>query len=210
MAQQYYFPTRDEHLDEWVENFITQLATVASGLGIENQEVTDATTLKDNFKQAMNDIVTKDAEKRQAVGRKNNNKKILAAFIRPLIQRIKNHPDYSPTEHGTILRIIGPEEVIDLSSLKPVLKAGLDADRPKIIWQKGPVDGIIIWVDRNDGRGFKFLTIDTKPDYVDTFPVPEDKDSVVWKYKGRYIIDDKEVGHESEVVSITVTKTGED
>ena len=206
MAKKPYLPRRDDELNEWLDNFITQLTVIAAQLGIALQEVTDATTLSDNFSQAINNVSTKDAEKRSAVGKKNEDKKAVAVFIRPLIQRIKNHPDYSPDNHGTLLGIIGPEDVIDLLNLKPELKIVLDAGRPRIMWQKGPADGIKISVDRRDGQGYRFLTLDTKPDYIDSFPIPEGKDSVVWDYKGIYIINDEEVGKISDVVSITVTK----
>lgn len=205
MAKKYFLPRKDSELDEWLDIFITKLTTLATLLGVSTQELTDATTLKNSFKQALDDVNIKDAEKRSAVEQKNADKKAVSDFLRPLIQRIKNHPNYTLT-HGEILRIIGAEEVVDIDNLQPELKVTLDSDRPKIAWKKGPADGINIYVNRRDGKGFMFLAWDTKPDYIDTFPVPADKDSVVWEYKAKYIINDEEVGKYSDVASITVTR----
>ena len=59
-----------------------------------------------------------------------------------------------------------------------------------------------IWVDRGDGKGFVFLTIDTTPGYTDTqaFPAALTK----WSYKAVYRMDEQQYGLWSQPVSITV------
>ncbi|MEK7310230.1 MAG: hypothetical protein AAB038_05375 [Planctomycetota bacterium] len=125
--------------------------------------------------------------------------------IRKLIGRIKATPTYNEGM-GEDLGIVGDEQVIDVLNLKPVLKSRLDAGRPMIIWFKGSADSIEIYVDRKDGAGFVFLAIDTYPDYIDKFPMPEGLEAVVWDYKAVYRISDKHVGQFSDVISVTVTR----
>jgi len=48
--------------------------------------------------------------------------------------------------------------------------------------------------------------MDTKPDYIDTEPVPETKEAVVWDYYGIYVVDDQEIGKPSDTISVTVTR----
>lgn len=125
--------------------------------------------------------------------------------IRKLIGRIKATPGYT-NGIGEDLGIVGDEQVIDIPNLKPVLKSRLDGGRPLIIWFKGSADSVNIYVDRKDGKGFVYLATDSYPDYLDTFPMPDDVPAVVWDYKAIYRIGDDTVGQFSEPISVTVTR----
>ena len=57
-------------------------------------------------------------------------------------------------------------------------------------------------MDRNDGKGYVPLTIDTTPNYNDTQAFPAAK--AIWTYKAIYRVDDKQVGLWSLPVSVTV------
>lgn len=126
--------------------------------------------------------------------------------IRKLVKHIKTHPAYNEAI-GEDLGIVGDEIVVDIPSLKPVITGGLDAGRPLIKWSKGPVaDSIDIYVERDAASGFVYLINDTQPDYIDTFPIPDGVNVVVWRYKAIYRIGDEQVGQFSEIISITVTR----
>ncbi len=68
-------------------------------------------------------------------------------------------------------------------------------------WVKGGFDALYIEVDR-DGTGFKFLALDTEPDYVDTAALPAN--TTQWKYRATYILHDEKVGLRSDEVSVAV------
>ena len=70
-------------------------------------------------------------------------------------------------------------------------------------WTKQGMDSLEIWVDRGNGA-FVFLTIDTVPDYLDTFALPAPGTSALWKYKAIYRFNDEQVGQWSDVASISV------
>jgi hypothetical protein len=205
MALSDYLPTKDAELDEWADNYLTQLALLGAALGVAPGEMAAINTKVAAYKTSLNTVTTKDAEKRNAVGLKNMAKSELITLVRPLNQRLKNTPGYTDENQGQLLRIVGPDQVPDPATMLPVLKEGHDAGRPKIIWQKGLADALSIYVDRRDGQGYRFLATDSQPDYVDTFPVPPGTDSVVWDYKAIYVLDEEEAGQWSEPVSITVT-----
>lgn len=124
---------------------------------------------------------------------------------RKLVARLKTHNNYSEAI-GEGLGIIGDEHIVDIHELKPVLKSRLDAGRPVIIWKKGVAESLDIYVDRRDGKGFVLIATDSQPDYIDKYPMPKDKESVVWEYKAAYRIGDKQVGHFSDTVLVTVTR----
>jgi hypothetical protein len=126
--------------------------------------------------------------------------------VAKFIQRLKSHPNYTENM-GEDLGIVGAEMTFEPSELKPELKGDLDANRPKIIWQKGPfVDSIDLFVDRQLDDNYEYLTNDSEPDYIDTYPMPLDAASVVYRYKGIYRIGDEQVGQFSDPITITVTR----
>ena len=126
--------------------------------------------------------------------------------VAKFVQRLKSHPNY--TENiGEDLGIVGGEMTFEQSELKPELKGDLDANRPKIIWQKGPfADSIDLYVDRQLDDNYEYLTNDSEPDYIDTYPMPSDVASAVYRYKGIYRIGDEQVGQYSDPITITVTR----
>jgi hypothetical protein len=122
--------------------------------------------------------------------------------VSALAARIKKHPAYTEAI-GQDLGIIGAEQTVDPTTVKPVLNLTLQAGHPNVGWTKSGMDGIEIWVDRGTGT-FAFLTIDTVPDYLDTFALPAAGASAVWKYKAIYRLNDEQVGQWSDVATIGV------
>ena len=64
------------------------------------------------------------------------------------------------------------------------------------------LDSCEIWVDRGDGHGFVFLTIDTTPGYTDTQPLPAAP--AKWIYKAVFRVGDTHAGNWSAPVSLNV------
>ena len=120
-----------------------------------------------------------------------------------LVASIKANKNYT-TAIGQDLKLIGPEITTDPVTWQPVLASKTNAAHPVIVWTKGHASAIEIWVDRNDGNGFVFFAIKTTPDTVDKTPLPDKNAGVIWKYKAIYLLNDEQVGHWSDVMSIAV------
>jgi len=123
-----------------------------------------------------------------------------------LIQTIKDSGKSTETI-STDLGIIGSEMTgPDMDTIQPIIDAILAANHVRIKWGwggfAGYFDQIEIQVDRNDGKGFVFLTYDTTPGYNDTQPFPAAP--VVWTYRAIYRVDDHQVGQWSNPVKVTV------
>jgi len=121
------------------------------------------------------------------------------------VTRIKGYGAYTEAI-GEDLGIVGDEQTVDISKLKPELKSEIVAGHPVIKWTKGHADALDIFVDRNDGAGFVFLATDSHPDYTDTTPLPQGVESAVWEYQAIYKINDEQVGKYSESIKVTVSK----
>ena len=224
MAKAFFIPSDDQGKCLWLSNFSQKLPTYAATVGVTPAEAASAQA--DNlFFAYVCDARNQYAQKAQDWTAYKNNARngdalgamppapvlpappaaVLANIfgrISALAARIKKHPGYTESI-GQDLGIIGAEQTVDPSTLKPGLDLTLQAGHPNVGWIKQGMDGVEIWVDRGNGL-FVFLALDTIPDYLDTAPLPAAGTSAVWKYKGIYRFHDEQVGQWSDIVSVSV------
>jgi hypothetical protein len=123
-----------------------------------------------------------------------------------LVQDIKNSGKCSDA-NATALGIVGTAQAgPDYTTLQPVIAVSVVNGQVFVKWSWGGYGAFLssceIWVDRGDGKGFVFLTIDTTPGYTDTQPLPAALTK--WTYKAIYRVDEQQAGLWSQPVSLTV------
>ena len=67
-----------------------------------------------------------------------------------LVARIKVAPGYTDSI-GQALQIVGADQAVDLTSLKPVLTDTLGASQVTVGWTKQDMEAVEIFVDRSTG-----------------------------------------------------------
>jgi hypothetical protein len=122
------------------------------------------------------------------------------------VQSIKRNP-LCDDEIMNDLKIVGTEEMApDAMTLQPVIYVSIVNGQVFVKWGWGGqgkwLDACEIWVDRGDGKGYVFLTIDTTPGYTDTQAFPTALTN--WTYKAIYRQGDKQVGKWSAPVTVAV------
>jgi len=123
-----------------------------------------------------------------------------------LVQTIKRSPGYDETI-GNDLGIIGPEDgAPDFDTFGPVLKISRAPAGVTVGWgwqgKKAFLNQCEIQVDRGDGQGWRFLTIDSTPNYVDTEAIPVTPTK--WQYRAIYRVGDQRSGQWSAESSMIV------
>jgi hypothetical protein len=126
--------------------------------------------------------------------------------FRELVQHCANHPNCNPGIEAALgieaSEISGP----DFGTFGPLLKLKVDASGVLVGWGwqgfRAFLGSCEIHVDRGDGQGFKMLTIDTTPNYLDTHALPATPTK--WTYKAVYRLGDTRVGQWSAPVSVNV------
>jgi hypothetical protein len=223
MAKAPFLPKDEPGKRKWLTNFAAKLPTYAPTVGVTPAEAAQAAADSAFFNyicdaHAQHTKTTRDwtAYKHAAAhGDALGDIPVTPALGMPppvvppdifgrncaLAGRLKKHPNYTEPM-GQDLGIIGAEQTIDYTSLKPALTIILQAGHPVIGWRKLGMDSLELWVDRGDGKGFVFLAIDTVPGYTDTAALPTP--GAVWKYKSIYREADAQVGQWSDVVSVAV------
>jgi hypothetical protein len=221
MANQYFLPPGEARRRAWLNNFSGKMPTYANVVGVTDAEVKQlaADDLFFNFvcdTHSQHTKTTRDwtAYKHQAAHGDNLGDIPVTptpGTVPPnifgracaLAVRIKNHPNCTEAI-AQDLGIIGPEVIVDPSSMKPVLYLSLNAGHPHVGWPKQGMDSLELWKDWGDGKGFVLLTYTTNTDYADISPLPAPGVSAVWKFKGIYRLKDQQVGQWSDVATIGV------
>jgi hypothetical protein len=124
--------------------------------------------------------------------------------FRTLAQRIKSHGAYN-TSIGEDLGIEAPSTTVDLDNKKAVLKIKQVAGHPFIEWKKDGIDALELYgTDDTTGNYVLLGTISGKS-FEDNRPLPPTGQSKLRKYKAIYRHKDKQIGHWSDEVSVSVT-----
>ncbi|HMQ70685.1 MAG TPA: hypothetical protein PKA90_16990 [Ignavibacteria bacterium] len=229
MAKSHYVPKTDDGKVTWLNNFSSKLPDHASVLGLSPEQITSVQNDAAMFSYIVNLVNSFKTGLAERVGYKDllkngaensplgpapvyNNTPAptvvpAGIFVRisKLIMTIKGNPNYTEAI-GNNLGIIGSEENIEFSELKPVINIKMEAGYPKLIWKKGKADSIDIYVDRSDGKGFVYLANDSSPDFVDKASLNGNEKTAAWVYKAIYRVKDEQVGLFSDDVSVTVKK----
>lgn len=126
--------------------------------------------------------------------------------FRALVQQNKVNVNYNEAI-GKALGIEGAQQTgPDYAILQLVIAVLISGNHVLVKWGWGGyrayLDSCEIQVDRADGKGWVFLTIDTTPGYTDTQPFPAAP--ATWTYRAIYRVGDSQVGVWSNPVSITV------
>ena len=223
MPKSYYLPSDDAGKGAWLNNLSAKLPSYSTVLGLTAADTASVAADAAFFSYLLAAQAQVAAYSQQWTAYKNaarNGTALGALPVAPslgvapaavasnifgrataLVARIKTAPGYTDSI-GQALQIIGADQTVDVSAMKPIITAELDAGQVNIGWTKQGMDGIEIQVDR--GTGFVFLAIDTIPGYTDTAPLPAAGQSALWKYKAIYRQGDDRVGQWSDVVSIPV------
>jgi hypothetical protein len=230
MSKNYFLPRADADKAIWLQNYSSKLPKYAGAYGISDAEVSDMLnastdfnywlnyqTQNDSFQQKLtqykNDLRDGVANGAQAVPPSPPNIAGAPTVVQPGIFKraaaiaalIKSRSNYNEAD-GKDLGIIGSEAAhTDVAAAKPVITLRLTSGgHPEIVWKKGDMDGIDIYVDRGSGQ-WQFLATDTYPNYTDTAPLPAAGQTALWKYKTIYRYNDEQAGQWSDVASITVS-----
>ncbi|MBK8445051.1 MAG: hypothetical protein IPL35_17345 [Sphingobacteriales bacterium] len=228
-----FLPRNEGERDLWLKNFAQKLSGYTAKYGIAAPELADmqASALYYSF---WLDYRNKTEEYlRKVVAFKNElavgietgataspppTPPLTAAappFVQPGIfkraaslgKRIKSHIAYTLAD-GNDLGLEGTEQTGSngFNAIKPLLTLRLvQGGTPEIRWSKKQMQGIRLYVDRGEGKGFEFLAIDTRPNYLDKHDLPPSGKTALWKYKAIYIKEDEAVGQWSDEVQIYVS-----
>ncbi|MBK8442272.1 MAG: hypothetical protein IPL35_02155 [Sphingobacteriales bacterium] len=229
MSKISFIPRIDSEKDLWLKNFAQKLNGYTAKYGITAAEVSDMQAAALQFSYWLDYRNKAEEYVRKVIEYKNEVRDGIAAgasaspvptpppttaappVVLPGVfkraasigKRIKSHIAYTIAD-GNDLGLEGTQSSDNGSSdFRPLLKVRLGAGgQPEVQWKKENHQGIQIYADRGEGKGYEYAATDLNPHYLDAHPLP--LKGGVWKYKAIYIQNDHPVGQWSDEVSISV------
>ena len=227
MSRPNFLPSNDAELDIWLKSFSGKLTQFSTLLAISPAEVTalQADSVMLTYALAQISWFENELAKRYEYKRTFLDAEIGATIgaypvltapavapaavpaglmrkISNLVKRIKGMPSY--TENiGKDLDIITPKSTKSLKSIdKPSFTLSIEGGHPALKWIKRSVEGINIFVDRNDDKGFVMVCGCTRSKFIDLHELP----SVVtnWTYKIIFTKGTSQIGIFSDAAAIAV------
>ena len=227
MKKLFYLPRADDDRNIWLKNFSNKLDQYAAKYGLSADDITEMKKCSEalnywlDYKNQMDKFTLKlTAYKFELLNGSKTDVGSLApempkmkpapaavaaniiSRIAMIVSKIKRHTQYTIAD-GNDLGLEGAERIIDVDKMQPALKISLaNGGYPELKWNINKSDSLEIFVDRNDGNGFVFLTISTRAKYTDTHELP--KNVMQWKYRAIYKIADVRAGLWSNDVRVNV------
>lgn len=205
MASDYY-PKTEQGRANFLDNLLTQLATVGTTVGMDAPAVTALGSQRAAYRAAVADKVAKKALAQAATATCAAMDKGMEDTVRAHVRRIKAHAAYTTT----IGRQLGIE--VDASAATILASAPVRPDleavsvlhgEVELTFEKNGYTGVEIESQRGAETAWTFLARDTDAPYVDTRPNlgegPETR-----RYRARHLDKDCPTGEYSDVLVVTV------
>lgn len=194
----YYLPPDDPGKSKWLINFAQKLPKYQKIFGISDDVMTAILNDSQNFAYIISNLnifrtYSNEITTYKNILRSGSSKGILSASlpdapatlvfpqpvnpnifgrVRSLVKTIKNAGDAYTEDIGKDLGIIGADSDLDSEDMQPLLTNVFIAGHPHLKYKKNGMQGIHIYVDRGDGKGFIYLATSTLTDFADLYPLP--------------------------------------
>jgi hypothetical protein len=203
MAKSDYIPHTDNDLLIWHDCFKNNLVARQADLGLSAEDLAMVDVNNSNLHAKITAANASAAAARHATAEKNACRNNAENHVRALTRRIKAHPAYTEAI-GNLLGVIGAENTVDLSSLKPLLNGTDQTDGVVLLkYLKSKSDGVNIYCQRENDAGFVFLARNSAPSYLDSRPLLVAGKPELRRYTAVYVLNDTEIGHFSDELVVS-------
>jgi len=140
VAKSDYVPNADATYDTWLSNFVTVLTANAAALGLAPAELVPIQDSQSDFSNAQGDLVIKRGAAKAAVQTKVSTRSASETILRPLVQRIVNHPGMTPTLRSQLGLSTDafPQVVAPIEELTPNIRVEAALGQVRIHWGPNP------------------------------------------------------------------------
>ena len=192
-------PTNDDGLLSWALHGKDKVTEDGAAAGLSPAEITAFTAA---FTKIIAILQASTAANAAAV-RANADKAVMKKTNLPALRKLIAHAKTNGTmTEGMIgeFKWVATSPSVDLATYKPTGRVVLGPNGPRIIWEKGPLHGIHIYVLRNGA--WVWLDRDDVSPYDDLTPLAVANTPESRTYKIRGVVNDEEVGVDSDAMTI--------
>jgi len=198
-----YIPDKRDARYRWLKNLSDNILVEGPKFGLTVPQCTDIKAVVDALIAKMDATdaaqnATDSARDSEAQTRQTNE-----ATIRAAVRNWKTLPGYAASGSEAILQLKGAGVVFDPNTYKPKIKATVLPGQVRLDFTKAGVDGLVFYSRPQGTLPWTKLAMDTNPPYFDTRPLATPNVPEKREYMARGILDDVEIGLESDIVAAT-------
>ena len=202
MAKVYYLPGNEGQLIIWLENFIAKIDGHSGALNLDPATVGALIAAAQAIIDDINLTTQKKEEWKAQVENKNDTKKEKLDIITSKVNAFKEETTYTEGI-GDDLGVEGTEDDFDPLTYKPTLSVQNIQQGRLLKFSKSKTAGVNVY-RRNKGEGnWTFLALDNGSPYLDGEDYAQPTEV---EYKVVGVIDNEEIGIDSDIVGITTAE----
>jgi hypothetical protein len=198
-----YISYRRADRKEFYQNLSDNIVVEGAKFGLTPLQCTDAKAVVDSILASMGATDAAQNALDSAKGLEDQTETVKQAVLRASVRNWKTLPGYAASGSEAVLRLKGAAVAFDPNTFKPKLKATVRPGEVIIAFEKGGCDGVVIYSRLRGTLPWRKLAIDMNAPYNDTTPLAVPNVPEVREYMARGILDDVEIGLESDIVTAT-------
>jgi hypothetical protein len=198
-----YIPSKREPRRAWLQNISEKAAAQVVAGGGTAPVATNLTTAADALIAAYAET---DSAKTTYDGKKAveaDTEATQLAIIRNILTTLKVLPNWKSSGADAQLQASSSSSQFDPSTYKPVISVELKGGLITLDFKKRGVDALAIYGRLRGTLGWTKLGVDTSSPYIDGRPLAVAGVAEIREYMARGMMDDDEIGLESDIVSLT-------
>lgn len=198
-----FVPRKRSERREWLSNISDNVVPEAVKFDGAPADATAAKALADGIITKMDATDAAAAALDGARSVERTTEKSNLASLRAFFRHWKTLSAWLNSGSVAVLRVKGEEEEFDASTYKPVIKLSIEAGKIVVDFKKLGADGLAIYCRLRGETTWRKLGVDYVPPYYDTAPLAQPGVAEVREYMARGVVDDEEIGQDSDIVSIS-------
>lgn len=197
-----FIPRKRADRIQWWQNLSDNITEEGPKFGLTGPEAAAAKAIADDMLAGFG--ATDGAEAALDGARTTEKAKSVTneAAIRAEVRNWKTRAAYAASGSEGVLKLKGAATAFDPATFKTVLKVTVEGGVIKIAFTKGETDGVVIYTRLRGTMGWTKLALDTDSPYYDSRPLATPGAAEVREYMGRGVVDDVEIGVDSDIVSV--------
>jgi hypothetical protein len=198
-----YIPTKREDRRTWLQNLKAKAAAQVVAGGGTAAEATNLTTAADAILTVYDDT---DSTQTTLAGKKAieaDTESTQISSIRSILTTLKVLPNWKSSGADAELQSSASSSEFDPGTYKPQFTVEVLGGLITLKFKKKGVDGVAIYARLSGTSGWTKLGTDTSSPYIDGRPLAVPGVPEMREYMMRGMIDDDEIGLESDVVCLT-------
>ena len=198
-----YIPSKREQRRAWLQNLSAKSAAQVVAGGGTAAAATNLTTAADAIIASYEDT---DSAKTTLDGKKaveTDTEGTQLGIIRGILTTLKVLPNWKSSGADAQLQASSSSSQFDPGTYKPVLSVELKGGLITLEFKKKGVDALALYARLRGTLGWTKIGIDTSSPYIDGRPLAAAGVAEIREYMARGMMDDEEIGQESDIVSIT-------